>query len=329
MSKAKKLKAKAEKLSEQAKAARVKANEATKKKSADAAKLKEAAKNLEAEAEEAKQAAMEAAEAEETEESEGDDANADGDDTDDDDADKDKAIIQKMLSKYIGDTDDMDKGEKEALEKMAMEAMQNHKEMGASESEAYERAGHAIALAKHMQSKQTEANEAGDDDGGDDADAKGKGKPNKKKPAASADNDDDSGDGDTDEESEACGSKESKKVIKDLKKQLLETSGRLAALEAKASKGDVEVHVDKTLRESGLPKSVTKTFREAAGDIKSIKQFDSSWKLFLAATKIKPSSGIDWTPFSEKTVLQESDDSGSDDNKDGLDFSEAAVDDLD
>jgi len=218
-----------------------------------------------------------------------------------DDAAQDTALIKKLIGEYIGK--DVSEAEMEAMEGIAKEALEAHKEMGASEQEAYERAGHALKLAKHMASKQAENKQA---------EAKEDECMDKKE----------SDDKDADDKKEEK-QKESNRV-KELEKQLLETKGRLAALETQSKKGELEAHIEKTLRESGQPNSITKRFKEAAGELKSQKDFDSKWKIFLEGVK-NTKTTLDWSPIAEKTLMQESDFSEKKKGK-TLDFSNCAED---
>lgn len=307
------LKEKAKKLREAANTAEAKAKEAEKKKAKDAKKLREAADKAEAEAKKAEAAAKEADENEsETEAEESEDEGGDPEDPEHDDAAQDMELIKKMVAQILGKG--ADKDETEESEKLAHEAYQAHKEMGKEKDEAMSHAGEALKLARHMASKQAEAEES-EDEGGDD----GK-KPPKKKPAPKSDDDSDGGDddGDNDESMES----ENKS---DLKKRLLESEGRIAALEAKLKESTVATYVDEQLKKSGLPVSVTKRFREAAGKIKSKADFDAKWKVFQEGVKdFRPE--VDWEVIAEKSTAggADDDDGGSGNKK--LDFSDCAED---
>lgn len=248
-----------------------------------AKRLKEAAEKKEAEGKEA--------EGDKEDEAVGDPEQGDAGH---DDAAKDKELIKKMVSEYVGK--DVSPKEMETMEALAHEAFGAHKEMGASEQEAYERAGHALKLAKHMANKQNameaekakeNENECADMKQSDDKDADDKAVDDKK-------------------ESHKESAKTKTTREEELEKQLLETKGRLAALETQSKKGELDTHIEKTLRESGQPNSITKRFKEAAGDLKSKADFDSKWKIFLEGVK-NTRTVLDWSPIAEKTVMQESD----------------------
>lgn len=233
-----------------------------------------------------------------------------------DDADQDKELIKKMIAEYVGDG--MDEGMVQEMEGLAKEAFDAHKEMGADEKEAYERAGHALKLAKHMASKQMdeaakkeaeetkeseETKEAGECKEGEDKDA----------------------DAEKDEEKkEESKSKEAARV-KELEKKLMEATGENAALKAKLSNVDVEKYVETKLSESKQPRAVTKKFREAAGTIKSTADFDAKWALFCEGIK-NSQVKLDWGVLSEKaTTFSESEKTKGRKSK-SLDFSQVAED---
>jgi|SRR5882672_5238499 len=282
-----------------------------KKTDKEKAALKETVKKAAAEAKRAQEAADKAAlEAKEAEE---DMENDDEEDTvgNHDDADQDVALIKKMLKDYLGDEHDgMDESGKETMGKLAKEAYESHKEMGKKEDEAYKCAGEAVKLAHHMAKKQAVEKKEGDD-----AAAAGGKKPaaTPEKPAPS-----DKGDDSTAEKKESNREKE-------LAKKLLEAEGRLAALEDKSRKNELAEHADKVLRESGQPNSITKKFREAAGEFRSKKDFDAKWKVFLEGVKNAGSmvETIDWSVISEKSTSGDpGDDSGGGEKK--FDFSDCA-----
>lgn len=294
----KELAEKAKKLREAAVVAEKKATEAKEKKAKDAAKLAEAATK-------AKEAA-EAAEKEAKDAADGEGAADDGEGHDD--ADKDKELIKKMLDEYAGK---MEEGEAEAMESLAKEAYEAHKEMGGSEKEAYERAGHAIKLAKHMASKQA-ASEAAAKEAKEAAE-----KEAKEKECADADK--------AAKESARTKTKTgSDDRVKELESKLLEATGKIAKLEAQASKSEVEKYVDTKLAESKQPRSVTKRFLEAAGEIKSKADFDAKWKLFSEG--IKDVRGeVDYGVLMEKAAAHDVSDDTAAEN-DEVDFSDCAED---
>lgn len=231
------------------------------------------------------------------------------DDGQHDDAAQDVALIKKMIGEYVGDgAKKLSKEDSEGLHKLGKEAYQAHKEMGKKEDEAYKCAGEAVKLAHHMASKQNEdesENETESEDEGNLPPPKKKAAPKAKGDGKDGDNDGDADDDDgnaseaegeneseteteseneSENETESEGKKESK-VIKRLKNQLLEAEGRIAALEAKERKLELDKYIEAELKKSGQPVAVTKRFREAAGKVKSKVDFDGKWKLFLEGVK--------------------------------------------
>lgn len=203
-----------------------------------------------------------------------------------DDKAQDVELIKKMIAEYIGDdgdvkSEEMDEADMESKEKLmaemeslAKEAYEAHMEMGCEKEEAMEKAKDAVKLAHHM-AKKAEAAPA--DDGKDkepDADAD-----DKKADAEEACEKKESDDKDEDDK------KQESDRVKSLEKQLLEAKGVIAKIKAKEAKVEVERYVDTKLSESKLSKQYTKSFLEAAGEIKSKEDFDSKWKIFTAAQK--------------------------------------------
>lgn len=249
---------------------------------------------------------------------EGDDDEAGGDDGEHDDAAADKELIKKMIAEYVGDGKDggaMDESEAMEMESLAKEAYEAHKEMGASEKEAYERAGHALKLAKHMACKQSEADatkEAAEKESKEAADKE------------AMESDDEGADKAADEkDAKADDKKKESDRVKSLEKKLLETQGKLAALSATLSKDAVAKYVDTKLAESKQPRQVTKQFLEAAGEIKSKVEFDSKWKMFQEGLK-NSRVELDWGILQEKATSVDA--STKTTTGKGLDFSAVAED---
>lgn len=227
------------------------------------------------------------------------DKKEDGDTADHPDASKDVELIKKIIAQHLGDKvkgaspEDM-----EALEGLAKEAYEAHKEMGKEDGDAEKAAGQAVELAHHMHSKKKEKKDGAADGGGADsggaaeADVEAKEDDAAKEPVEEKECDKESDD-----------KKESNRE-KELEKKLLEAEGRLAALEAKDKKAELQRHVDAKLKESGQPSSITKRFREAAGDFKSKEDFDSKWKIFSAGVKDAPRT-LDFGLLMEKAMPTE------------------------
>lgn len=233
-----------------------------------------------------------------------------------DDAAQDVALIKKMIGEYMGDgSKDMSKEEMEALHELGSEAYAAHREMGAKEDEAYQHAGQALKLAHHMSKKKMDKAEASDD----------KAMPDKKDDAKKKDvpDDDDKGAAVEDECKKEAKEDESEGESKEsnaLKKKLIVAEGRIAALEAQTKKETVAKLVDKVLKESGQPSSVTKRFLSIAGDIKSKEDFEAKWTLFQEGAK-NSMAKIDWNVLQEKSVTRED---GGKGGSAGLDFSKCA-----
>lgn len=204
-----------------------------------------------------------------------------------DDEEKDKALIADMLKKFAkaadGKSDDSEEsapaadseksGDKkpadaeepeeseetkeadidEADMAMAHEAFKHAKEaFGAESEEAAKIACAAVHTAKAMASKK-EAAEAAQKD------------PSQLNPGKK-------------ESAKAPAAKESETLIK--------LTAENAALKETIKKTEIENHLEKTLKESGLPMQVTKKFRECVGKPKSTAEIDEKFKIFNEAYRV-------------------------------------------
>jgi len=191
----------------------------------------------------------------------------DGDAPKHNDEEQDMALIKKMLDEYLGADQH---GEHEA--KMAMEAYQAYKEMGHKEDEAMKNSGVAMKLAKHMSGKKNEEKDESRD------------------AAASAD---DKGD----PKKEEC---EEKKM----EAEIISLKGKLAKFEEAGKKAELESYIDTKLKDSKKPMSITKKFREAAGEIKTKEDFESKWKIFSEGYGSHGGEALDFS-FTEKGSVSE------------------------
>lgn len=224
----------------------------------------------ESEAKEKKEAEEAAKEAKEAAAKEGDDADA-ADDGDHDDADADKELIMKMLKKQGLLGDDADEEEcKEAMEAgghyMAAFKKQGHEsEAAATHAAAAMKAAADVHAAMHPPAKDDDADDKDGDKDGDE------------KPA-----------------------KESHKEAK----AMLKLEGEVASLRESVRKYEIREHLETKLKESKLPTSVTKRFREAVANAKSIKEIDEKFNLFLEGFKLAGDAGF--VTSIEKGTLKES-----------------------
>lgn len=259
------------------------------------------------------------AESESEDESEDEDGN---DDDDHADAQQDVKLIKKMIAQYLGDgAGDLSKDESEALHALGHEAYQAHKEMGKEDEAAFKHAGEAVALANHMTKKAAkQSKHESEDEDGDTPPPKKKSMPPPKKKAPPSD-DSGSDDDDDDDDSSAESEKKESTRVKTLKKRLLETEGRLVALEAKSKRVEVDGYVDRKLKESKQPRFITRRFKEAAGKITSKSDFDTKWKIFLEGVQnTRPE--VNYGLMLEKAAASE--DGSRSDSKKAFDFSGCA-----
>lgn len=211
-----------------------------------------------------------------------------------DDADQDEELIKSMLDKYVGDPQHSDDDKA-----MAKEAYQSAKEAGLEGKEAEKAAGYAMKMAKQKQAKESKAameaeEKAQQEAGGLDVKAKPVG---------------DAGSAAKDQKSkESAGGNT---VVK-LTAEVARLSSELEAIR-------LEKHMDKALRESKLPMSATKKFRECVKNVRSVKDFDSKLGIF------KEAYGLRGDAQSEGGfILSAEKQGGSDGGEVGMDFSDCA-----
>lgn len=162
-----------------------------------------------------------------------------------DDAAKDKELIKAMLKKHLGDEANPEQ------EAHAYEAYEAYVAMGHKKEEAAEDAAKAMKLAKHMAAKK-EVDEGAKKKENDDAD---------------------------DDESKKEGDMEAKES------EILKLKGEIAALREKDAKDELDKYIDAKLADSKLPRSVTKSFRESMGDVKTREAFDRSYDVYMQGYK--------------------------------------------
>ena len=162
-----------------------------------------------------------------------------------------------MLKKHLGD-------EETSEEEMEMmhQAFEAYKEMGMEDEKCAEASHNAMKLAKHMQAKKESADADADD---------------KKESGVETQ---EAGDG-----GPAALSPEKKES------EVLSLRGRVAMLESKLKETETKEYLDGVLKKSKLPTSVTKSFREAAGLLKSVKEVDAKFKTFLEGYKAAGQTG--------------------------------------
>lgn len=193
-----------------------------------------------------------------------------------DDEEQDKELIMSMLKKYVGD------GFSDDDKSMAKEAYQNALEMGMEGKDAETCAGHNMKMAKHLQMKQAKMKQDESDAGG-----VGDGKAIHDKPHAGPDaakpahKDQEEESGKEAEEDESGKMKQSAKA--GLSKQVITLTAENAKLRAENEGLKLKDFTDKVLRESRLPMSATKKFRECIKNLKTQKEITESLAIFKEA----------------------------------------------
>lgn len=168
---------------------------------------------------------------------------------------QDIELIKQMLDEYVGKGDHA-----EETMKQAKEAYEAACAEGLPKEEAMKCAGSALKMAAIMKKKA----EAAKADGKDGADQKDDGKKS------------DEGDDDGDEDDKKESDKKVESVVIGLKAENAALKEKLAGIE-------VEKYIDSKLAESKLTRENTKKFREAAGEIKNKKDFDTKFKVWITA----------------------------------------------
>lgn len=169
------------------------------------------------------------------------------DDVDHEDEEQDKALIMDMIKKHMGEASEGMEAESEAA---AHEAYEAYKEMGYSEEEACEAAGHAMKLAKHMSAKQTEGEE---------------------KQAES------------EEEDKEEEKKESEGEAKHAEASVVKLTARIAFLERELKIRSLAETLDSKLKESGLGRAETDKIRSLIGKPRSEAHIVETIKIFKEA----------------------------------------------
>lgn len=175
-----------------------------------------------------------------------------------DDEAQDIELIKKMISEYLGDEE-----HSEETMHAAKQAHDAAKGIGLDGDEAYQSAGKMLKMARHMKQKQSEDEAKMKQEESEDE----KAMPMKQ------------------EESESeC---ENEKAKQKESAQLIKLRGENAALAEKLAVLENEKYLDKLLRESKLPMSVTKKFREALGEKVPAKreEIEAKFKLFREGAK--------------------------------------------
>lgn len=183
------------------------------------------------------------------------------------DEEQDIELIKKMIAKHMGqdgeqkeagepDADDKDKHHAmdPEMEEAAMHAYEFLKKEGMDAGEAAKHAAMHVKCAKAYAEKKHEAMKHAESEEG------------KKH--------------ESEEKHEKKESEEKKK-----ESEVARLAGRVAFLEGQIKKVEIEKTIEKTLKESKLPMSATKAFKESIGDIKSIEEFNRLFKVFKEAYK--------------------------------------------
>lgn len=203
------------------------------------------------------------------------------------DAAADRELIKKMLDEYIGAEEGKDHAEE--MYQAGKEALDAAKEAGCEGDEAMKCAGYTMKMAKHMTAKKeaAKAEEAKESDCED---------KEEEKTEESADK---GAEEEKTEESKEGDVKESAAVTK--------LQGENAALKERLAKIELSAAIDEMLRESKLPMSVTKKFRESIASVKTKAEAESRFKTFREGYELARGGEADSSVFlmTEKQAAQE------------------------
>lgn len=203
------------------------------------------------------------------------------------DASQDEELILNLMKKYLGDGfSDEDKA-------MATEAVKHAKSMfPGDESEAMKCAGYNLKMAKHMQksAKPADGQPAPQEKGLDGAldvhspdPVHGGGGPATKLGHSESD-------------------KKASTLVESYKKEIVRLTGENARLKSDLEKERLEKFIDKTLRESKLPMSATKKFRETIKSARTEKEVTEKLAIFKEGFSLAGESESGFYIEPEKTM---------------------------
>jgi hypothetical protein len=197
-----------------------------------------------------------------------------------DDAEQDKALILQMIKKYMSGEEDpsaepAEKKEDESHQsedEACMKAYEGYKEMGYAHDECMKQAAHAMKLAKHLSSKQTEAKESEKKE--DEAKHESEKKEDESKHES--------------EKKEDEAKHESEDEAK--KESMAKLVARNAFLEKEFKKIELEKVLDTKLRESKLGRAETDKIRALIGEPKNEAEITKTIKIFTEALGVSVGS---------------------------------------
>jgi hypothetical protein len=197
------------------------------------------------------------------------------------DEEQDVALIKKMLDQYLGESVST---EREEEIKMAQKASGYFmKKKGMKQEEAAEKAAEYVEFAKAMAAEEVETppvDEEQDPNAApktpEEEEAAKKEAEEKMKQADEGEEADEAKKKKEADEKCECGGGKNKKESD----SIIALKGENAKLKEDLNKIELEKHLDKVLRESGLPMRVTKSFKESLGEIKSKEQIDNAFTVF-------------------------------------------------
>lgn len=198
------------------------------------------------------------------------------DDSDDGD------LFKKLISQCLGD-DHSDNSEAMECAKEAFKGF--HEGLGYSKEDAMSASGHVLKLAKHMGDQKSKAKE---DEAADDKADKLPGEPKDDKKDAAPAKEDES-------------KKEAEEALKKMEAAVTQLTADNVKLKESLKKHEVETHLEKVCRESGLSFDATKAFRKMHEGIKSVEEIDTKMASYKEAFKKSGSGFSTFTVGAEKS----------------------------
>ena len=179
------------------------------------------------------------------------------------DEEQDKKLIGDMVKKYLGDGEHTEEDMQ-----MAGECIKHAKDMGMEGDEAMKCAGYHMKMMKHLAKKEAEKKHKEDE---------------AKKEAESHKEDE----AETKETAPPpTKAKPTEAAITELEADKVALAGRVAKLEEENRKFKLDIYLDKKLKESGLSRKATDTFRKGLTAVRNEKDIDEKFILFTESYKL-------------------------------------------
>jgi hypothetical protein len=209
------------------------------------------------------------------------------------DEEQDKKLISDMLKKYVGGDDEPTDEECQAMH----QALSHAKEMGMEGEEAEKCAGYSMKMAKHVASK-TEKPEADDAEETEAEETEAEETEAEETEAEETEAEETEAE---ETEAEECDDKGDKKPAPFAKKEAAYIA-KIEKLEKSLKESGLEKHIEKVIKESGLPAKAVTKFRECLGKPENEKEVSDKLKLFKEAFTVSFDDGLFVNPEKSDVV---------------------------